>query len=204
TTTAPATSVATRVLRAVCASTQGFSGPAPKAANPMWSSQNERICLEERLHPILLAPSFARALGLAGLGAGLSQVGWFLTPVGAALVGLGATIAVAAVWRWERTRLVVTIGKLYVLHGTLRRRAAANSEELPQPAWGGGDCPHVCGGICFGDQGGIAPAVAEVSGGASGDCPRRSKRPRLASRVCVGCVTSWLQSPETPTSVGSV
>src|SRR5205807_2410013 len=124
TTTAPATSVATRVLRAVCASTQGFSGPAPKAANPMWSSQNERICLEERLHPILLAPSFARALGLAGLGAALSQLGWFLTPLGAALVGLGAAIALLAVWRWERTRLVVTTDKLYVVHGTLRRRAA--------------------------------------------------------------------------------
>jgi len=90
----------------------------------MWSTHDERICLEERLHPILLAPSFARALGLAGLGAGLSQLGWFLTPVGAALVGLGAAIALAAVWRWERTRLVVTTGKLYVVHGTLRRRAA--------------------------------------------------------------------------------
>ena len=84
----------------------------------------ERICLEERLHPILLAPSFARALGLAGVGAGLSQLGWFLTPVGAALVGLGAAIAVAAVWRWEGTRLVVTTAKLYVVHGTFRRRAA--------------------------------------------------------------------------------
>ena len=90
----------------------------------MWTTHDERICLEERLHPILLAPSFARALGLAGVGAGLSQLGWFLTPVGAALVGLGAAIAVAAVWRWERTRLVVTTAKLYVVHGTFRRRAA--------------------------------------------------------------------------------
>ena len=90
----------------------------------MWSRQNERICLEERLHPILLAPSFARALGLAGLGAAFSQLGWFLTPVGAVLVALGAAIALLAVWRWERTRLVVTTDKLYVVHGTFRRRAA--------------------------------------------------------------------------------
>jgi hypothetical protein len=90
----------------------------------MWSTQNERVCLEERLHPILLAPSFARALGLAGLGAALSQLGWFLAPFGAALVGVGAFVAVVAAWRWERTRIVVTTHKLYVVHGTFRRRAA--------------------------------------------------------------------------------
>jgi hypothetical protein len=90
----------------------------------MWSSQRERICLEERLHPVLLAPSFARALGLSGLGALLSQLGWFLAPVGAVLVGLGAVVALVAVWRWERTRLVVTTDKIYVVHGTFRRRAA--------------------------------------------------------------------------------
>ena len=73
---------------------------------------------------MLLAPSFARALGLAGVGAVLSQLGWFLAPLGAALVGLGAFVAVLAVWRWERTRLVVTTDKIYVVHGTLRRRAA--------------------------------------------------------------------------------
>ena len=90
----------------------------------MWSSQRERVCLEERLHPALLAPSFARALGLSGLGALLSQLGWFLAPVGAVLVGLGAFVALVAVWRWERTRLVVTTDKIYVVHGTFRRRAA--------------------------------------------------------------------------------
>src|SRR5437016_2483004 len=123
-TTPPATSVTTRAFRAVCASTQGFCGPPPNAANPMWSSQRERVCLEERLHPALLAPSFARALGLAGLGALLSQLGWFLTPLGAALVRLGAFVALVAVGRWERTRLVVTTDKIYVVHGTFRRRAA--------------------------------------------------------------------------------
>jgi len=90
----------------------------------VWSSQGERVCLEERLHPVLLAPSFARALGLAGVGAVLSQLGWFLAPAGAVLVGLGAFVALVAVWRWDRTRLVVTTDKIYVVHGTLRRRAA--------------------------------------------------------------------------------
>ena len=38
---------------------------------------------------------------------------------------VGALIALHAVWRWERTHVVVTTEKLFVVHGTLRRRAAA-------------------------------------------------------------------------------
>jgi uncharacterized membrane protein YdbT with pleckstrin-like domain len=38
---------------------------------------------------------------------------------------LGALIAVRAVWRWERTHVVLTTEKLFVVHGTVRRRAAA-------------------------------------------------------------------------------
>ena len=41
------------------------------------------------------------------------------------LVALGGVSAGAAVWRWERTKVVVTTEKLFVVHGTLRRRAAA-------------------------------------------------------------------------------
>jgi hypothetical protein len=98
--------------------------PDAESGKPVWSTPRDRICLEERLHPILLAPSFARALGLAGLGAALLELGWFLTPVGAVLASAGAIVALVAVWRWERTRLVVTTDKLYVVHGTVRRRAA--------------------------------------------------------------------------------
>jgi hypothetical protein len=65
----------------------------------MWTTQGERVCLEERLHPILLVPAFARALGLAGVGAVLSQLGWFLTPLGAALVALGAVVALGVAER---------------------------------------------------------------------------------------------------------
>src|SRR6266536_1457924 len=36
-----------------------------------------------------------------------------------------ATIALRAVWMWERTRVVLTTEKLFVVHGTFRRRAAA-------------------------------------------------------------------------------
>ena len=34
-------------------------------------------------------------------------------------------MALRAVWRWERTRIVVTGDELAVLHGTLRRRSSA-------------------------------------------------------------------------------
>jgi uncharacterized membrane protein YdbT with pleckstrin-like domain len=34
-------------------------------------------------------------------------------------------MALHAVWRWERTHVVVTTEKLFVVHGTVRRRAAA-------------------------------------------------------------------------------
>jgi hypothetical protein len=90
----------------------------------MWSAQGERTVLEERRHPIVVVPSFARAVLLAGVGAAFAQLGWFLTPLGTGLVGLAALIALRAAWQWERTRLVVTTEKLFVVHGTLRRRAA--------------------------------------------------------------------------------
>ena len=37
----------------------------------------------------------------------------------------GALVSLRAVWRWERARLVVTTEKLFVVDGTLRRRASA-------------------------------------------------------------------------------
>jgi uncharacterized membrane protein YdbT with pleckstrin-like domain len=45
--------------------------------------------------------------------------------VGAAVVGFGALVALRAVWKWERTRVVVTTEKVFVVNGTWRRRARA-------------------------------------------------------------------------------
>jgi Bacterial PH domain len=45
--------------------------------------------------------------------------------LGPPLLGCAAAGAGLAVWRWERTRVVVTTEKLFVVYGTLRRRAAA-------------------------------------------------------------------------------
>ncbi len=41
------------------------------------------------------------------------------------LLCVAALLAVAAVLRWDRTHVVLTTEKLFVVHGLLRRRAAA-------------------------------------------------------------------------------
>jgi uncharacterized membrane protein YdbT with pleckstrin-like domain len=91
----------------------------------MVTSAWEKVCLDERRHAIVLAAPFARALGLAALGIGLMAIGWPASIPGVALQALGAAIALRAVWSWEQTRVVLTTDKLFVVHGTLRKRAAA-------------------------------------------------------------------------------
>ena len=91
----------------------------------MLATPEERIRLDERRHAVVLAGPFARALALSGLGLVALWLGWPVSPAGAVLLALGALLAVRAVWRWERTHVVVTSEKLFVVHGTLRRRAAA-------------------------------------------------------------------------------
>ena len=91
----------------------------------MVTSGWEKICLEERRHAVVLAGPFVRALGLAAVGIGLMAIGWPASILGVLLQGLGAAVALRAVWNWERTRIVLTTEKLFVVHGTLRKRAAA-------------------------------------------------------------------------------
>jgi uncharacterized membrane protein YdbT with pleckstrin-like domain len=91
----------------------------------MITSGGERVCLDERRHVVVLAGPFVRALGLAVVGIGLMAIGWPASILGVLLQGLGAAVALRAVWNWERTRVVLTTEKLFVVHGTLRKRAAA-------------------------------------------------------------------------------
>jgi hypothetical protein len=91
----------------------------------------EQVRLETRQHGVVLARPFLRALAVAGAGAALVVVGmpvaWPLGVAGAVALGLGALTALRAVLRWDRTILVVTSRKLLVVHGVVRRRAAASA-----------------------------------------------------------------------------
>jgi uncharacterized membrane protein YdbT with pleckstrin-like domain len=91
----------------------------------METSGWERVCLDERRHAIVLALPFARALGVGAIGLALMAIGWPASIVGVLLQVVAAAIAVRAVWNWEQTRVVLTTDKLFVVHGTLRKRAAA-------------------------------------------------------------------------------
>lgn len=91
----------------------------------MLAHADEEVFLEARRHGIVLAGPLARALAAAAVGGVLVAIGWPATVFGAPLVAVGAAIALRAVWQWERTRVVVTTEKLFVVRGTMRRRASA-------------------------------------------------------------------------------
>ena len=96
-----------------------------EAFNPMLASAEEQVYLDARRHGVVLARPLARAGAVAALGAAGFALGWPFSLGGAALLLVAAGLAVAAVWRWDRTRVVVTREKLVVEHGIVRRRAAA-------------------------------------------------------------------------------
>jgi uncharacterized membrane protein YdbT with pleckstrin-like domain len=91
----------------------------------MVRSSSEQVRLDERRHAVVLAGPFLRALLLTVGGVSGFVLGWPLSAVGVVLLVLAAAVAVRAVWRWERTHVVLTTEKLFVVHGTVRRRAAA-------------------------------------------------------------------------------
>ncbi len=91
----------------------------------MTETARERVWLESRRHGIVLARPLLRALVVAVLGGVGFLGGWPISAAGAALVALAAGLAVAAVWRWDRTQVVVTRDELAVVHGLVRRRSAA-------------------------------------------------------------------------------
>jgi uncharacterized membrane protein YdbT with pleckstrin-like domain len=91
----------------------------------MLATAEERVVVDARRHGIVLVQPLLRAAALAALGAAAVVAGWPFSPVGGALLLLAAVGAVAAVLRWDRTHVVLTTDKLFVVHGILRRRAAA-------------------------------------------------------------------------------
>jgi uncharacterized membrane protein YdbT with pleckstrin-like domain len=89
-------------------------------------ARDEEVCLDARLHGAVLARPLSRSLVLVASGMVAltipSPVG---AVIGAVLIAVGAAFTLRAVWQWERTRVVVTTEKVYVVRGTLRRRARA-------------------------------------------------------------------------------
>jgi uncharacterized membrane protein YdbT with pleckstrin-like domain len=73
----------------------------------------------------VLAPALARAFLLAAAGGFLFSLFWPFPVAGAALVVAAALLALRAVWKWERTHVIVTDDRLALVRGTLRRRIAA-------------------------------------------------------------------------------
>ncbi len=94
------------------------------------ANADEEIWLEARRHGIVLLRPLLWALVLAGIGGVLLALPWLFSAAGAVVVAFGALVALRAVWKWERTRVVVTTDKVFVVSGTWRRRARA----VPLPA----------------------------------------------------------------------
>ncbi len=88
-------------------------------------AEDEQVCFDVRRHGASLARPLAQAAVLAFSGAILLAQPWPLQLPGAALVVLAAGVCLRAVWRWERTHLVVTTEKVCLVDGTLRRRSSA-------------------------------------------------------------------------------
>jgi uncharacterized membrane protein YdbT with pleckstrin-like domain len=91
----------------------------------MLAQLEEQVVLDERRHGIVLVRPLSRALALAVLGVIGFAIGWPLSLAGAALLVVSALLAIFCVWQWDRTHVVVTTEKLFVVHGVLRKRAAA-------------------------------------------------------------------------------
>jgi uncharacterized membrane protein YdbT with pleckstrin-like domain len=85
----------------------------------------EEVLLDARRHSVLLARPFVRAVVVMAVGTVLLLLPWPVPVAGPAVVAAGAIMGLAAVWRWDRTRLVVTTQKVFLVEGVARRKASA-------------------------------------------------------------------------------
>ncbi len=91
----------------------------------MYVPPEERVCFDVRCHGVVLMRPFLRAIALAIVGGFLLTMPWPVPMAGPLVIGISAASAFAAVWRWDRTRFVVTTEKVFLVQGVARKRAAA-------------------------------------------------------------------------------
>ena len=97
----------------------------------MRPQRDEEVYLDARLHGAVLARPIFRSALLVVLGIAAMLVPYAAGPgLGAVLIAAGAFFTLRAVWQWERTRLVVTTEKVYLLNGTIHRRSKAVRLQL--------------------------------------------------------------------------
>ena len=85
----------------------------------------ERVYFDVRRHGVVLLRPFLWAAALTVAGLFLLAMPWPVPVVAPIVIGIGAISAFAAVWRWDRTRFVVTTEKVFLVEGVARKRAAA-------------------------------------------------------------------------------
>lgn len=91
----------------------------------VYAPADERVFYDVRRHGIVLMRPFVRALVLTGVGLVLLSLPWPVPVAAPVAIGVGAVGAFAAVWRWDRTRFVVTNEKVFLVEGVARKRASA-------------------------------------------------------------------------------
>ena len=91
----------------------------------MYAPAEERIFFDVRRHGVVLVRPFLRAIALAIVGVFLLTMPWPVPVAGPIVIGIAAVSAFAAVWRWDRTRFVVTTDKVFLVQGVTRKRASA-------------------------------------------------------------------------------
>jgi uncharacterized membrane protein YdbT with pleckstrin-like domain len=91
----------------------------------MYTVPTERVCFDVRRHGVVLVRPFLWAAALTIAGLFLLAMPWPVPVVAPLVIGVGAISAFAAVWRWDRTRFVVTTEKVFLVQGVTRKRASA-------------------------------------------------------------------------------
>ena len=87
----------------------------------MYVPPEGRVCLDARRHGVALLRPLAGALAVAAVGGVLLTLPSPALLFGPLLIAIGAGVALAAVWRWDRTRLLVMTDRVVLEHGVVQR-----------------------------------------------------------------------------------